>query len=121
PIKIRLQYFAFQLVKGLELTIRIYNSGGIPIFSVNRSSSLEGEIKEGSYIAEICLPAKFLVSDTYTINVGAHIPKAEILSHYQSLISFEIEETGSDMALYKGAGFGVVMVDLDWLEKSPVH
>ncbi|MFM6307006.1 MAG: ABC transporter ATP-binding protein, partial [Dolichospermum sp.] len=58
PIKIRLQYFAFQLVKGLELTIRIYNSGGIPICSVNRSSSLEGEIKEGSYIAEISFPAR---------------------------------------------------------------
>ena len=121
PIKIRLEYFVFKLVKGLELTIRIYNSGGIPIFSVNRSSSLEGEIKEGSYMAEICLPAKFLVSDTYTIDVGAHIPNVEILSNYQSLISFEIEETGSDMALYKGTGFGVVMVDLDWLEKSPVH
>jgi len=121
PIKIRLEYFVFKFVKGLELTIRIYNSGGIAIFSVNRSSSLEGEIKEGSYMAEICLPAKFLVSDTYTIDVGAHIPNVEVLSRYQSLISFEIEETGSDMSLYKGAGFGVVMVDLDWLEKQPVH
>ena len=34
-----------------------------------------------------------------------------------SLISFEIEETGSDMSLYKGAGFGVVMVDFPWKEK----
>ncbi|MCF4967951.1 ABC transporter ATP-binding protein [Nostoc sp. CMAA1605] len=115
-IKICLEYCSIKPAKNLEITIRVYNSSGIPIFSINRSSSLKIEVSPGNYIAEIELPANFLVPDTYTIDIGAHVPKVEVLSHYQSSISFEIEETGSDMSLYKGSAFGVVFLDLNWRE-----
>jgi lipopolysaccharide transport system ATP-binding protein len=120
PIRVRLEYCSIQFVKDLELTMRVYNSSGIPIFSVNRSSSfLSSEVREGTCIAEIEFPGKFLVSDTYSIDIGAHIPNIEVLSHYSSLISFEIEETGSDMAVYSGAAFGLVLVNYSWKEVCP--
>ncbi|MEH2319922.1 ABC transporter ATP-binding protein [Nostoc sp.] len=119
PIRVRLEYCSIQFVKDLELTIRVYNSSGIPIFSVNRSSSLSSEVREGTYIAEIQFPGKLLVSDTYSIDIGAHITNVEVLSHYSSLMSFKIEETGSNMAVYSGAAFGVVLVDLYWKEVHP--
>jgi len=116
PIKICLEYTLIEEINNLELTIRIYNSSGIPIFSVNRSTCMGLEMSKGDHVAEIEIPSHFLVPDTYSIDLGAHIPKVEVLSHYQSLISFEIEETGSDMATYSGAAFGVVLVDFPWKE-----
>jgi lipopolysaccharide transport system ATP-binding protein len=116
PIKVCLEYSSIQPLKNLELTIRIYNSSGIPIFSVNRSTYLGLDISQGDHIAEIEFISHFLVPDTYSIDIGAHIPKVEVLSHYQSLMSFEIEETGSDMAAYSGSAFGVVLVDFPWKE-----
>jgi lipopolysaccharide transport system ATP-binding protein len=122
PIKVRLEYSSIQAIKGLELTIRIYTSSGVPVFSINRSASLGLGISIGDHVAEIEFPAHFLAPDTYSIDLGAHIPRVEVLSHYQSLMSFEIEETGSDMATYSGAAFGVVLVNFPWKElcKSPI-
>ena len=116
PIKVRLEYSSIQFVKDLELTIRIYTSSGVPVFSVNRSASLDLEINTGNHVAEIEIPANFLSPDTYSIDLGAHIPRVEGLSNYQSLMSFEIEETGSNMAAYSGAAFGIVLVDFPWKE-----
>jgi len=117
PIKVRLEYSSIQSVKDLELTIRIYTSSGVPVFSINRSASLDLEINTGDHVAEIEIPANFLAPDTYSIDLGAHIPRVEVFSHYQSLMSFEIEETGSEMAAYSGMAFGVVLVNFPWKEK----
>ncbi len=116
PIKVRLEYSSIQAVKDLELTIRIYTSSGAPVFSINRSASIDLDINTGDYVAEIEIPANFLAPDTYSIDLGAHIPRVEVLSNYQSLMSFEIEETGSDMAAYSGAAFGIVLVKFAWKE-----
>ncbi len=94
------------------------NSSGIPIFVVNRSFHLYSELSRGTYLAQIEIPAQFLSPGCYSIDVASHIPNVEILSLHQSLLSFEIEETGSRMALYKGRPFGVVLVDFPWKELS---
>jgi lipopolysaccharide transport system ATP-binding protein len=117
PIRIRLEYSATQLIKDLEVSMRVYNYSGIPIFTTNRSSSILAEVSGGNYISEIEIPALFLVSGTYTIDIAAHVPNVEVLCQHQSLITFEIEETGSNMALYKGTGFGVVFANIPWKEK----
>ncbi|PSN14686.1 ABC transporter ATP-binding protein [filamentous cyanobacterium CCT1] len=116
PIKVCLEYSSKQVIKDLEISIRLYTSSGIPVFSINRSASLGLEVEKGNYVAQIELPAKFLVPDTYSIDIGAHIPRVEILSQYQSLMSFEIEETGSHMASYRGAAFGLILADFPWKE-----
>jgi lipopolysaccharide transport system ATP-binding protein len=114
PIRIFLEYYAYQLLKNLEVSFRVYNSSGIPIFSSNRSSSIASELTAGTHLSEIEIPSVFLVPGSYSIDIGAHIPNVEIFSHHQSVISFEIEETGSGMALYKGSSHGVVLVNFPW-------
>jgi lipopolysaccharide transport system ATP-binding protein len=116
PIRIRLEFHIVQLIKNLEISLRIYNSSGIPIFSTNRSSSTSSDVSKGTHITEIEIPSLFLVPGSYSIDIASHIPNVEIISHYQSLLTFEIEETGSDMALYKGSAYGVVFVDIPWKE-----
>ncbi|OBQ09599.1 MAG: ABC transporter ATP-binding protein [Anabaena sp. LE011-02] len=116
PIKVRLEYELAENIDGLEVGFKVINSSGIPIFTVDRSFHLSPELSKGVYLAEVEIPALFLAPGCYSINVGSHIPNVEILSHHQSLMSFEIEETGSHMALYKGLAFGVVLVDFSWKE-----
>jgi lipopolysaccharide transport system ATP-binding protein len=115
-IYVNLEYYVKQSFKNLELSIRVYNSLGISIFTINRSSSNSSEIQSGSYIAQLQFPRQFLAPDSYTIDVGAHIPLVEVLSHHHSILSFDIEETGSGMNLYQGKQFGVVLVDFLWKE-----
>jgi lipopolysaccharide transport system ATP-binding protein len=117
PIKICLEYLATKLIENLEVSLRIYNSFGVPIFTTNRSYSISSDVMPGNHISEIEIPSLFLVPGSYSIDIGAHIPKVEVLYHYRSIISFEIEETGSNMHLYSGSGFGVVLVDFPWKEK----
>ena len=47
PIKIRLEYCATQLIKDLEISLRVSNSAGVSIFTTNRSSSISSQISEG--------------------------------------------------------------------------
>jgi lipopolysaccharide transport system ATP-binding protein len=113
-IRIQLEYQATQLIKNLEVSLRVYNSSGIPIFTTNRSYSLDSEVTVGNHISEIEIPPLFLVPGFYTIDIGAHIPKVEVISHHQSILTFEIDETGSNMSLYNGSAYGVVMIDIPW-------
>jgi lipopolysaccharide transport system ATP-binding protein len=116
PIKVRLEYEVAQNINGLELAFKVINSSGISVFTVHRSFHLSPELLRGSYLAEVEIPPLFLAPGFFSIDVASHIPNVEILSLQQSLISFEIEETGSNMALYKGLPFGIVLVDFLWKE-----
>ncbi len=116
PIKIQLEYHAAHSIKNLELSLRIYNSSGIPIFTTNRSSSYPLGVKEGTSISEIIIPASFLIPGLYTISLGAHITNVEVLAQHNSLASFEIAETGSGMSPYRGLAHGVVIVNIPWQE-----
>ncbi|MEO1377677.1 MAG: ABC transporter ATP-binding protein [Cyanobacteria bacterium J06635_10] len=117
PIIIHLEYSVTQTIKDLEVSVKVNNYSGITIFTTNRSSSIGSIISKGNYISEIEIPALFLVSGTYTIEIAAHIPNVEILSQHKSLITFEIEETGSHMSMYKDNDFGVVLANILWEEK----
>ena len=115
-IRIHLEFQVTQFIKNLEISLRVYNSAGVPIFTTNRSSSIFSEAIEGINILEVEIPSLFLVPGSYSIDIGTHIPNVEVISHYQSLLTFEVEETGSEMALYKDSSYGVVLVDILWKE-----
>jgi hypothetical protein len=40
-----------------------------------------------------------------------------VISEHQSIASFEVEETGSNMLAYKGLDHGVVILNIPWEEK----
>jgi lipopolysaccharide transport system ATP-binding protein len=118
PIKILLEYSSNETINNLDISLRVYNYTGIPIFTTNRSSVISSELTAGTYINEIEIPPLFLVPGSYHIDVGAHIPNVEVLSSHQSLLSFQVEETGSGMALYRGSAYGVVLVNIPWKEMT---
>ena len=121
PITVRLEYELNQQIKNLEISLRVYNFMGIPIFTTNRSSSLSSDVATGSHVSQIEIPQLFLSPGIYSITIGAHVPTVEVLSIYESLVNFEVEETGSKMSLYTGAAFGVVLVECSWKERSLIE
>lgn len=118
PIKFCLEYEVKQNIRGLAVGFKITNISGISVFTVDRSLSSLPELTIGNYFVEVEIPALFLAPNHYNITICAHIPNSEILSLYQSVLDFEVEETGSKMAQYKGADFGVIIVDFEWKEMS---
>ncbi len=121
PIRIQLEYELTQFISSLEISLRVYNSSGIPIFSTNRSSCLSSNLPSGIYGSEVEIPSLFLAPDSYSIDIAAHIPNVEVLTQHRSILSFDIEETGSNMALYKGQAHGVVLVNLTWKQLNSVQ
>jgi lipopolysaccharide transport system ATP-binding protein len=118
PIQINLEYELNKFFRDLEITLRVYNDSGVPIFSTNRSATLKSDLEIGKYLAELKIPRLFLSSGSYSIDLAAHVPHIEVLDEYKSIICFQVEEMGSEMSLYHGANFGVVLMNLDWEEKT---
>jgi len=90
---------------------------GTPIFTTNRSSFCNLEMTKGTHISEIIIPSMFLTPGQYSIDIAAHIPNIEVISNHQSIASFEVEETGSNMLAYKGLDHGVVIMNIPWEER----
>jgi lipopolysaccharide transport system ATP-binding protein len=118
PVSINFEYKVNNSFPDLEITIRIYNSSGIPIFSLNRSATKSESLNPGIYTAHIEIPQLFLVPDSYSIDLSAHIPNIEVIYEYKSIDNFEIEETGSNMSFYHGHDFGVILLNLPWNETT---
>jgi len=121
PIKICLEYNTTKTIEGLEISFQISNYFGVIVFCSNRSSSIPAKVPVGNHISEIEIPALFLVPGTYSVEIAAHIPNVEFLDRHESILSFEIEETGSNMAIYQDANYGVVFANLIWQERSLIY
>jgi lipopolysaccharide transport system ATP-binding protein len=115
-IKIRIEYQLFESIKGLEVGFKLFNSSGIPVFSVERSWSINSELSVGIHLAEIEIPSLFLAPGLYYINLASHIPNIEIICLYESIMNFSVEETGSSHSKYRDGQTGVVIVHFPWRE-----
>ena len=72
---------------------------------------------EGNYSFDVELPFKTLVPNDYRIHVAFHIPNQEIINNLEKILSFNIEETGSDFHKYAGKDYGCVVLDNKWTLK----
>ncbi|NJK59713.1 MAG: ABC transporter ATP-binding protein [Oscillatoriales cyanobacterium SM2_1_8] len=109
PICLQIEYVLNQKVANLEISLRISNSNGIVVCSSNRSDSIDYPIDKGLHLISIKIPKLFLVPGTYSLSVGIHVPGTEVLGFYEDIMSFEVKETGSPMAIYEGWNYGVVL------------
>lgn len=115
PITIELEYHANKLLD-TEIAVDIRDSSGVLIFSLLRSSSINSEVTVGNCVARIEIPALFLAPRTYSIDIAAYKPNGEFFAYHKSLAVFEIEETGSPLAVYQGAECGFIIVNFPWKE-----
>ena len=115
-IRIRLEYELDKLIDNLEISLRISNSSGVPIFTTDRSSSLSPIVEIGNHGLEIEIQPLLLAPNNYNVTIAAHIPHVEILAIHEGLMVFEVEDTGSNMSKYRNSNYGVVLIDCNWKE-----
>lgn len=67
-----------------------------------------------NFVVNSTIPQNFLVPNTYRLVVALHIPNVAVLSYLEDIVSFTIEETGTDFHLYAGKDYGCVFVECKW-------
>ncbi|MCC7118156.1 MAG: ABC transporter ATP-binding protein [Anaerolineales bacterium] len=117
---IGLELLVRRKISNAEISMRISNTLGQPLFTTNLSdeSGTEKEFQAGNYKYLINIPMHFLAPDTYSINIAIHEPFVEVLDQHEQAMSFEIKETGSRMWRYNKLGYGNILVDFPWKEIS---
>ncbi|MDP1815498.1 MAG: Wzt carbohydrate-binding domain-containing protein, partial [Leadbetterella sp.] len=103
-------------IKGVEISIRVFNSLGHPLFTTNLSnlSGSELTLENSSERYLISVPSHFLAPDAYSISAAIHQPFIEIIDQHENAVSFETKETGSQMWRYKSSEYGNILVNFPW-------
>ena len=70
--------------------------------------------KGGEHSFDIKLPYMILVPNGYRMHVAFHVPNQEIINNLENIVSFNIEETGSDFHKYTGKDYGCVVLENKW-------
>ena len=113
---IGLEILGHRRITGVEISLRVFNSLGHPLFTTNLSnmSGVELTLEKGSLKYLISLPLHFLAPDTYSISVAIHQPFVEIIDQREYAVSFEVKETGSQMWRYKSSEYGNILANFPW-------
>jgi lipopolysaccharide transport system ATP-binding protein len=120
PFTIGIGILSRRRVTGAEISIRVSNVLGQPLFTTNLSDvSGSGITLENGFLQYlISVPSHFIAPDTYSITAAIHQPFVEIFDQHEHAVSFEVRETGSQMWRYKGLGYGNILVNFTW-QKIP--
>lgn len=102
-----------EIKKETEIAIRVVDQTQRLVFSTTRPVN-EFSNTNNEYSIECEIPPNILVPNTYKITIALHIPNKEIISMKSDIVTYTIEETGTDFHIYNGADYGCVFVDCKW-------
>jgi lipopolysaccharide transport system ATP-binding protein len=115
PFQVGIEFVARQPLRGMDVAFRIDNSLQQPIFTSCMFDRIpEAEFAPGSHIVRATVPGHFLAPDTYFVTPILHRPNVEIVDIHERVLTFRVEESGSNMWQYAGSRYGCVLVSLDW-------
>lgn len=117
-IHIRFTYsITSALIKRALIGFRIKDQYERVIFSSESSCTNLGA-SEGVNDCMVKLPAGVLVPNEYRVIVGYHVPNQEVISLLEDIVSFKIEETGSEMQSYIGSDYGCIVLKCNWSQEE---
>lgn len=97
-----------------EVGIRVTDQRERIVFTSQKPVEIFKINNNGFYEIECFIPKNLLVPNTYKILGAIHIPNKKILSLKDNVVSFSIEETGTDFHMYSGVDYGCVFVPCEW-------
>ncbi len=114
--RIMLKVLARQEVLDADISVRVSNMLGSPLFTSNLSDSRNSlaRIRPGEHTFTIAIPGCFLAPDNYSLHIGIHRPNVEVLDVHDDILTFRVEESGSKMWQYHGKGYGNILVHFPW-------
>jgi lipopolysaccharide transport system ATP-binding protein len=121
PFTVQVKLLCRDEVEGVEVSLRVDNATGQPIFTTNLSDAQNHlpRFTKGEHTFEIDIPGHFLAPDRYSISIGVHRPNIEVLDMQPNAMCFDVEEVGSAMSKYHGENYGLVLVNLPWKRATP--
>ncbi len=122
PFDIELTYEVPSNLTRVELSIRIMNTDGRPVFTTLQSECSPDavqEVKQGLYSTAVTVPGMLLMPGNYVVNIAAHEPIGEIFDVHESVVGFTVHDTGTVFAIYNSYGsIGTVMQTLPWRQRQ---
>ena len=98
----------------VELRFQVINQREQIVFTSERKvNSFEKKV-DGDFRVQCTIPAEVLVPNGYSLLVALHIPNVRYIAFLRDVISFNIEETGSEFFQYSGTDYGCVFVKCNW-------
>jgi lipopolysaccharide transport system ATP-binding protein len=98
----------------IEIGVRVIDVRERVVFTTTCKISKLTSDKNNIFTAICTIPESILVPNTYKLLIALHIPNVEILSYKSDIVSFSIEETGSEFYMYSGNDYGCVFVKCVW-------
>ena len=113
---VSLDVTAYEGIDDVEVTVQVSDTLGHPLLSANISDTLGSlvHLKSGRNHFLVEFPGQFLAPGVYTLTIGIHRPNAKVFALQDHILTFEVEETGSDMWQYHGSRFGNILVRFPW-------
>lgn len=116
---IGLEYTLKEPVDALELAIRFLTNDDVSVFTTCYSDCSDPDqlkTTPGNYSKVIKIPGRFLMPGSYKITVAAYKANQEIYDFKDSVLYFNVNETGSQFSKYGSQHkvIGLVMKDLVW-------
>jgi lipopolysaccharide transport system ATP-binding protein len=120
PFDINLDYEVNQVLKNVELSIRISTTDSRPVLTTAQSDCSPEKVVSrvpGLYRSTISIPAMFLAPGSYMLTIAVHEPTVHLFEVHENVISFQLLETGTKLAKYSDIqSMGVVLKDFYWHE-----
>lgn len=118
PFTIHIHYHCPIPQRNIELSLRIHQSDGTPVFT-----SLQSELspdmlnytRHGERKASLPILGNFLSPGEYYVSIYAHEPFGPILDEQKHCLKFTIHDTGCGITRYKDySNLGCILVHLQW-------
>lgn len=107
-----------EFVNEAEIGIRVTDQKERVVFTTQKQVSQFSRNGNMMYDLECVIPKNFLVPNSYKLVVALHIPNKKVLSYKEDVVSFTIEETGTDFHLFNGNDYGCVFINCEWKNNS---
>ena len=98
----------------VELRFQVINQREQIVFTSERKVNSFEKNVDGDFRVLCTIPAEVLVPNGYSLLVALHIPNVRYIAFLRDVISFNIEETGSEFFQYSGTDYGCVFVKCNW-------
>ncbi|WP_296384774.1 ABC transporter ATP-binding protein [Winogradskyella sp.] len=112
-VSIKFKISDAKLINNPLLGIRISDQLERNIFT-NQKSLKDINTKAGVNEINVEIPNSLLVPNTYYVTIGFHIRNQEVIRSLKKIVSFKIEETGTEFHNYRSKDFGCVIVNCKW-------
>ncbi|WP_294183486.1 ABC transporter ATP-binding protein [uncultured Sphingobacterium sp.] len=113
-ITVRIQFnCSIENIIHSEIGIRVKDFKERIVFT-SQISVKDFDDNNGDYLIDCMIPENVLVPNSYKVQVALHIPNKIILSLKEDIVTFSIEETGTDFYMYEGVDYGCVFVNCKW-------